>query len=398
MTRKLTLLKFVPALVLGVFLAVIAFPGEALAASYTWKLETEFKTSLGTGHSQNRLTTNDARQVLWTFGTQVEYGKLTWQESADSYTLAHLQTNGLPFIVKVNGSTHQPNNYAAISYVKATWEQNMRGINGNIDARTGIIVRAYGAGGNVVATFYDNFTGSTQRPTWGVGYKNVQNHTFSLDLISSGTGNASVLYKNGDRYNGEWTNQNLIMRTTDMKGTNLVNLHSTNYDVPSTSTWAHVPSIDQDITHESWPSGDLYFVRIQDTIYGKLTDRIGITNVRIDKTNPVPSASFDDKTGTFKNQSTDALSGVKITEVKIDKLINDWTNIDDVTVTIPGEHVVTIRTTDNAGNVAQTQIKIKVPEKSTEPETKPEVKPETKPETNPDTGNLGDGFSLLMSN
>lgn len=193
-----------------------------------------------------------------------------------------------------------------------------------------------------------------------------------------------------------------------------VNLHSTNIYVPSISTWSYGNAIDQPITNETWKEGDLYYVRIQNMIDGKLSSNIGTTNVRIDKTNPVPSASFDDKTGTFKNHSTDALSGVKITEVKIDKLINDWTNIDDVTVTTPSEHVVTIRTTDNAGNVAQTQIKIKVPEKSTEPETKLEVKsevkpeakpevkpvtkPETNPETNPDTGNLGDGFSLLMSN
>lgn len=64
MTGKRALLMVVPALVLGVFLTFVAFPGEARAASYTWKLETEFKTSFGTGHSQNRLTTNDSRQVL----------------------------------------------------------------------------------------------------------------------------------------------------------------------------------------------------------------------------------------------------------------------------------------------------------------------------------------------
>lgn len=399
MIRKRTLLTLAPALVLGVFLTLAAFPGEALAASYTWKLETEFKTSFGTGHSQNRLTTNDSRQVLWTFGTQVSFGKPTLQESADTYTLVTLQTNGLPFKVKVNDSTYQPDNYAAISYVTATWEQNMRGINGNIDARTGIRVRAFNSSWQVVATFYDNFTGSNKKPTWGVGYKNVQDHSFSLDLISNGTGNAAVFYQDGTKYNGEWTNQNLVMSTRDLVGSNLVYLFSTNYKVPSTSTWSFNSTLDQPITQETWAGGDLYFVRIKD-LNGNLSANIGSTNVRIDKTKPTPKAAFDAETGTFRDQSTDELSGVKLTQIKITEgpQTSDWTNIDDVTLTYPGKYVLVIRTTDNAGNVEQVQMVVEMPVKQTnpEPEVKPETKPESKPETKPDAGNTGDGFGFSV--
>lgn len=398
MKRKRTLLALVPALVLGAFLTLVAFPSEALAASYNWTLETEFKTSFTTGHSQNRLTENGNQRVLWTFGTQVEIGKPTLQEAAATYTLATLQTNGLPFKVTVNGQTQEPSNYMGISRVTATWEQNMRARGGATDARTGIIVRAYGAGGNVVATYYDNFTGSTQRPTWGVGYKNKQTHSFSLDLISNGNGKAGVYYQDGTKYNGEWTNQNLVMRTEGMAGTNLVRLLSTNtfamYD-----TWAYGSTVGQDITRETRNDGDVYSVKIQNPTNGNWTDRLGTTNVRIDKTNPTPSAVFDSGTGTFRNTSSDEKSGVKLTEVKIEGPQNfGWTNIDNVTVTTPGKYNVVIRTTDNAGNVAESSMGIEVSVKPITPEPEPEPEPEVNPDSNLDMGNTGDGYGFSVSN
>ena len=400
MTRKRTFLTLVPALVLGVFLTLVAFPGEAQAASYTWKLETEFKTSFTTAHSQNRLTTNGSRQVLWTFGTQVPIGKNTLQESVKSYTLTSLRTNGLPFKVTVDGKTQQPSEYARVSYVTVTWEQKMGAVGNAIGARTGLLVRAFNEAGGVVATYYDNYTNSGE-PKWGVGYQNVQDHSFSLDLISNGTGKASVLYKDGTAYNGEWTNQDLIMRTRDLQGANLVNLFSTNYNVPSISTWSSGSTLDQPITAETSKSGDLYFVRIKDTVQGQLSANIGSTNVRIDKTKPTPKASFDAETGTFKDESTDALSGVKLTQIKITDgpKTSDWTDIDDVKLTTTGKYVLVIRTTDNAGNVEQVQMVVELTKTPTapEPEVKPEVKPETKPENKPNVENLGDGFSISIS-
>lgn len=226
----------------------------------------------------------------------------------------------------------------------------------------------------------------------------IESNDFIASMLDTG-----MYYRDGRTYDGGWTNQNLlyVYRNSSLDRNATFELMRNGELLTGASrkpgmSPTGVPFLSYDITSET----------DKDPVSVSHGDNYGITNffinfnqqyergVKIDKTNPTVTASWDSSTGKVTVKAEDSLSGIGVSEINTKNVrVNggEWKKASDVLLTEVGTYSVSVRAVDRAGNMVVRDFVFTVNDKIT-PVT-PTPDPDQKPDQGKDS-NTGDGFHI----
>ena len=363
-----------------------------------------------------------------------------WQTLADTnismhfnhmvtYGLDTITTNGRKFKIYVNDQLQDSSLYADTSYIQVstriehfnsfptgyvtmTNEQmvfgNHRQEYGN-DYKTNFYYDVKRAISQNVAS------NQAQTDQWARDpYNNGNGYTLKVKVvfeddqqtISGGvTSTTSLAYKDtGEDYNGEWTNKDLVLKTSLSKSAQTLDLRRNSKVVntlSNTSSNQYAITQETDYTWRYYGDHYVYYYKLG---AGSLSHST-IYKVKIDKTKPELNYGWD-ANGLLTDKSSDGLSGIAKVEIYVNgqwhtvRLVDEEGNETEGSGTFQFDNAnVTqhfrYRVTDKAGNVVEESGTFKANTNKEDSKSDP-VTPADPVKPGDGSGNNGDGFSAKL--